>query len=119
MVLMAGFELPVRAIREQITSAVDLIVHISRLRDGTRRVTHIVEVEGMEGEVITLTDLYLFDFSAGVDGDGKFKGNLKATGLRPKFAERLADLGIEVPLPSRGFDPTGEIAAPAGFGWNR
>jgi pilus assembly protein CpaF len=119
MVLMAGFELPVRAIREQIASAVDLIVHISRLRDGSRRVTHIVEVEGMEGEIITLTDLYLFDYSAGIDDDGRFKGELTATGLRPKFAERLADQGIEVPLPSRGFDPKGEIAVPAGFGWGR
>jgi pilus assembly protein CpaF len=119
MVLMAGFELPVRAIREQIASAVDLIVHISRLRDGTRRVTHIVEVEGMEGEIITLTDLYLFDYAAGIDDDGRFKGELKATGLRPKFSERLADQGIEVPLPSRGFDPKGEIAVPAGLGWGR
>jgi pilus assembly protein CpaF len=119
MVLMAGFELPVRAIREQIASAVDLIVHIGRLRDGTRRVTHIVEVEGMEGEIITLTDLYLFDYTAGIDDDGRFKGQLKATGLRPKFAERLADQGIEVPLPSRGFDPKGEIAVPAGLGWGR
>jgi pilus assembly protein CpaF len=119
MVLMAGFDLPVRAIREQIASAVDVIVHISRLRDGTRRVTHIVEVEGMEGEIITLTDLYLFDYSAGIDDDGRFKGDLKATGLRPKFSERLADLGVEVPLPSRGFDPNGEIAVGAGFGWNR
>jgi pilus assembly protein CpaF len=119
MVLMAGFELPVRAIREQIASAVDLIVHISRLRDGTRRVTHIVEVEGMEGEIITLTDLYLFDYTAGIDDDGRFKGQLKATGLRPKFSERLADQGIEVPLPSVGFDPKGEIAVPAGLGWGR
>jgi pilus assembly protein CpaF len=116
MVLMAGFELPVRAIREQIASAVDLIVHISRLRDGSRRVTHIVEVEGMEGEIITLTDLYLFDYGAGIDDDGRFKGELKATGLRPKFSERLADQGIEVPLPSRGFDPKGEIAVPVGWG---
>jgi pilus assembly protein CpaF len=116
MVLMAGFDLPVRAIREQIASAVDLIVHISRLRDGTRRVTHIVEVEGMEGEIITLTDLYLFDYGAGIDDEGRFKGELKATGLRPKFAERLADQGIEVPLPSVGFDPKGEIAVPAGWG---
>ena len=119
MVLMSGFELPVRAIREQVASAVDLIVHISRLRDGTRRVTHIVELEGMEGDIITLTDLYLFDYSAGIDDEGKFKGELKATGLRPKFAERLADLGVDVPLPAMGFNPNGEIAVPAGFGWNR
>jgi hypothetical protein len=67
MVLMAGFDLPVRAIREQVASAVDLIVHVARLRDGTRRITHITEVEGMEGEIITLQDLFLFDFGEGVD----------------------------------------------------
>jgi pilus assembly protein CpaF len=118
MVLMAGFELPVRAIREQVTSAVDLIVHVSRLRDGTRRVTHIAEVEGMEGDIITLTDLYLFDYAAGVDSEGIFKGSLKATGLRPKFAERLADLGIDVPLPSMGFDAGGAVAIGGGR-WGR
>ena len=119
MVLMAGFDLPVRAIREQMASAVDMIVHISRLRDGTRRVTHIVEVEGMEGDIITLTDLFVFDYAAGIDDTGRFRGELKATGLRPKFTERLADQGIDVPLPAVGFDPNGEIAVASGFGWNR
>ena len=71
MVLMAGFDLPVRAIREQVASAVDLIVHVSRLKDGTRRVTHVTEVEGMEGEIITLQDLLLFDYGMGVDDDGR------------------------------------------------
>jgi pilus assembly protein CpaF len=118
MVLMAGFELPIRAIREQVTSAVDLIVQVSRLRDGTRRITHIVEVEGMEGDIITLTDLYLFDYAAGVDAEGVFKGSLKATGLRPKFGERLADMGIDVPLPTAGFDAGGAVAIGGGR-WGR
>jgi pilus assembly protein CpaF len=96
MTLMAGFDLPVRAIREQMASALDLIVHLTRLRDGTRRITHITEVQGMEGDVITLQDIFLFDFGMGIDEQGKFKGHLKATGVRPKFAEKLADLGIRL-----------------------
>ena len=96
MTLMAGFDLPVRAIREQMASALDLIVHLTRLRDGTRRITHITEVQGMEGDVITLQDIFLFDFGMGVDEHGRFKGHLKATGVRPKFAEKLADLGIRL-----------------------
>jgi len=96
LTLMSGFELPVRAIREQMASALDLIVHIGRLRDGTRRITHVSEVQGMEGDVITLQDLFLFDFGMGVDTDGRFKGHLKSTGIRPKFAERLADFGIRL-----------------------
>jgi len=86
----------VRAIREQMASALDMIVHITRLRDGTRRITHVTEVQGMEGDVITLQDLFLFDFGMGVDTDGRFRGHLKSTGIRPKFAERLADLGIRL-----------------------
>jgi pilus assembly protein CpaF len=96
MTLMAGFDLPVRAIREQMASALDLIVHLTRLRDGTRRITHITEVQGMEGDVITLQDVFLFDYGMGVDEHGKFKGHLKATGVRPKFTEKLADLGIRL-----------------------
>ncbi|MEX2293188.1 MAG: CpaF family protein [Acidimicrobiales bacterium] len=96
MTLMAGFDLPVRAIREQMASALDLIVHLTRLRDGTRRVTHITEVQGMEGDVITLQDVFLFDFGMGIDEHGKFQGHLKATGVRPKFTEKLADLGIRL-----------------------
>jgi pilus assembly protein CpaF len=103
MVLMAGFDLPVRAIREQIASAVDLIIHVSRLKDGTRRVTHVTEVEGMEGEIITLQDLFLFDFGMGVDEDGIYKGRLKATGIRPTFSEDLENQGIR--LPADLFDP--------------
>jgi len=96
LVLMAGFDLPVRAIREQIASAVDLIVHLTRLKDGTRRITHITEVQGMEGDIITLQDIFLFDYGMGVDEHGKFRGHLKATGVRPKFAEKLQDHGIKL-----------------------
>ena len=103
MVLMAGFDLPIKAIREQVSSAVDLIVHVSRLKDGTRRITHVTEVEGMEGEIITLQDLFLFDFGMGVDDDGVYKGRLKATGIRPTFSEDLEDQGIR--LPADLFDP--------------
>jgi pilus assembly protein CpaF len=96
MVLMAGFDLPVRAIREQMASALDLVVHLTRLRDGTRRITHITEVQGMEGDVITLQDIFLFDYGMGVDEHGRFLGHLKATGVRPKFSEKLQDLGIRL-----------------------
>ncbi len=96
LTLMAGFDLPVRAIREQMASAIDVIVHLMRLRDGTRRVTHITEVQGMEGDVITLQDIFLFDYGMGVDEHGKFRGHLKASGVRPKFAEKLADHGIKL-----------------------
>jgi pilus assembly protein CpaF len=96
LVLMAGYDLPVRAIREQIASAVDLIVQLQRLRDGTRRITHITEVAGMEGEIITLQDVFLFDFGAGVDEHGRFKGELKPTGVRPAFTRKLADHGIRL-----------------------
>ena len=97
MVLMAGIELPERAIREQMASAVDLIIHQSRLKDGSRRITHITEVDGMEGDVITLQDVFTFDFRAGVDADGSYRGTLRSTGLRPRFAERLADRGVSIP----------------------
>jgi len=96
MVLMSGMELPVRAIREQVASAVDIIVHQARLRDGTRRITQITEVEGMEVDVITLQDIFSFDFSAGVDESGRFAGTIKPTGLRPKFMQRLSNQGIKV-----------------------
>ncbi len=96
LVLMAGFDLPVRAIREQMASAIDCVVQLTRLRDGTRRITHITEVQGMEGDVITMQDVFLFDFGMGVDEHGKFRGHLKATGVRPKFAEKLRDMGIRL-----------------------
>ncbi|NKE62788.1 CpaF family protein [Lentzea sp. PSKA42] len=97
MVLMAGVDLPSRAIRDQVNSALDLIIQQARLKDGTRRITHITEVVGMEGDVITLQDLFVFDFAAGVDENGKFRGTLRSTGLRPTFADRLADHGIPLP----------------------
>ncbi|SEG05415.1 pilus assembly protein CpaF [Thermomonospora echinospora] len=97
MVLMSGMDLPIRAIREQVASAVDLVIHQSRLKDGTRRVTHVTEVSGLEGEVITLQDVFLFDMRAGVDADGRAMGSLRPTGLRPRFLERLLDMGIAVP----------------------
>jgi pilus assembly protein CpaF len=96
MVLMAGMDLPIRAIREQVASAVDLIVHQSRLRDGSRRITHVTEVERMEGDVITLQDIFLYDHSQGFDENGRSRGSLKATGLRPKFIEKLAHNNVQV-----------------------
>jgi pilus assembly protein CpaF len=97
MVLMAGMDLPVRAIREQVAAAIDLIVQISRMRDGSRRITHVTEVHGMEGQVVTLQDVFLFDHAAGVDADGRFLGEQRPTGIRPRFTERLEQSGIALP----------------------
>jgi pilus assembly protein CpaF len=96
MVLMAGLDLPVRAIREQVSNAIDLIVHQTRFKDGTRRITHVTEVVGMEGDVITLQDIFLFDHGMGFDENSRSKGVLKSTGLRPKFLDKLADAGVVV-----------------------
>jgi pilus assembly protein CpaF len=96
MVLMAGMDLPIKAIREQVASAVDVIVHQARLRDGSRRITHVTEVERMEGDVITLQDIFVFDHSMGFDADGRSRGRLKATGLRPKFLDKLAHNNVHV-----------------------
>ena len=97
MILMSGMELGVRAIREQISSALNVIVHQARMKDGSRRITHITEIVGMEGDVITLQDLFLFDYAAGIDDNGKFLGGLKSTGLRPRFMDRLQEHGVTVP----------------------
>ena len=97
MVMMANVELSQRAIRDQMASAIDLILHQARLKDGSRKITHITEVHGMESEVIMLQDLFLFDFHAGTDEHGHHRGTLRSTGLRPLFHERLADRGINVP----------------------
>jgi pilus assembly protein CpaF len=105
MVLMSGMDLTVRAVREQIAAAIDLIVHQARLKDGTRRVTHITEVVGMEADVITLQDLFMFDFRAGMDEHDRYRGTLQPTGLRPYFVEKLADRGIT--LPREFFMPAG------------
>jgi len=96
LVLMAGMDLPMRAIREQVASAVDVIVHQSRLKDGSRRITHVTEVERMEGDVITLQDIFLFDHNAGFDHEGRSLGSLQATGLRPKFLEKMAFSNVTV-----------------------
>jgi pilus assembly protein CpaF len=96
MVLMAGMELPVRAIREQIASAVDLIVHQTRFKDGTRRVTHVTEVERMEGDVVTLQEIFAFDNAAGFDAEGHALGHLRPTGLRPKVLEKMAYANVSV-----------------------
>jgi pilus assembly protein CpaF len=96
MVLMAGMELPVRAIREQIASAVDLIVQQSRLKDGSRRITHITEVIGMEGEIITLQDIFVFKQN-GKDEKGKITGDIVPTGIKPKFMEKFDRAGIMLP----------------------
>jgi pilus assembly protein CpaF len=96
MVLMAGMDLPVRAIREQVASAVDLIVHQTRFKDGTRRITHLTEVERMEGDVITLQDVFVFDHSAGFDAEGRTLGRLRSTGLRPKFLEKMSYANVSV-----------------------
>jgi pilus assembly protein CpaF len=95
MTLMAGMDLPVRAIREQVSSAIDLVVHQERMRDGTRKVTYISEVTGMEGEVITMTDIFAFEQN-GFE-NGKVVGRLRATGLRPKFLDKIEDAGVRLP----------------------
>jgi pilus assembly protein CpaF len=96
MVLMAGVDLPVRAIREQVCSAVDLVVQQARLKDGSRRVVAISEVIGMEGDVVTMQDIFLYDFGMGVDSNGRYQGRLKSTGLRPRVLDTLADRGVAV-----------------------
>jgi pilus assembly protein CpaF len=101
MVLMAGIDLPVRAIREQIASAVDLIVHQSRLKDGTRKITNITEVQGMEGDTIVMQDVFVFEQTGVIDG--KIQGKLKATGIRPKFVEQFETMGIHLPNGIFGF----------------
>ncbi len=95
MCLMAGMDLPVRAIREQVSSAVDLIVQQERMRDGTRKVTTVTEVSGMEGEVVTMTDIFVFE-QTGME-NGKIVGRLRPTGLRPKFMEKIETAGINLP----------------------
>jgi pilus assembly protein CpaF len=95
MALMAGMELPVRAIREQIASAIDLVIHEERMRDGTRKVVNITEVSGMEGEVITMTDVFAYEQS-GYE-EGKVVGRLRPTGLRPKFIDKIEAAGIHLP----------------------
>lgn len=96
MVLMAGMDLPIKAIREQIAGALDLIVQQSRLKDGSRKITHITEVQGLEGDVIVLQDIFVFK-QQGVDSQGKIIGKLIPTGVRPRFYEKLETSGIFIP----------------------
>jgi pilus assembly protein CpaF len=95
MVLMAGLELPLKAIREQVASAIDLVVHVDRMRDGTRKVVNVTEVQGMEGDNITMQDLFAFE-QTGFQ-NGRVVGTLNSTGLRPKFAEKFIVNGISLP----------------------
>jgi pilus assembly protein CpaF len=97
MVLLAGVELPVKAIREQIAGAIDVIIQQSRLKDGTRKITSITEVQGLEGDIIVLQDIFTFRQEA-VNADGKVIGRLVPTGVRPKFYERLEVSGIHIPI---------------------
>jgi len=95
MVMMAGMELPLKAIREQVASSIELVIHQERLKDGTRKVTKVSEVQGMEGDTIVMQDLFVYQF-AGIQ-NGIVKGVLKPTGLRPQFLEKLVANGIEIP----------------------
>jgi len=109
MALMAGMDITIRALREQVASALDLIVHVARLQDGTRRVTHVTEVVGMEGEAITMQDLFVFKTVGGMDERGRVLGHLSATGLRPIFVDRLAERNVRLNqaifTPPRGEEP--------------
>ena len=95
MVLMAGVELPIKAIREQIASAFDLIVYQARFRDGTRKITYITEVQGMEGDVIVLQDLFVFQ-QTGQDQDGLLEGRFVSNGMRPRFLAKMEANGAAV-----------------------
>jgi pilus assembly protein CpaF len=95
LVLMAGMDLPIKIVRQQISSAVDVIVQMSRMRDGTRKITAITEVAGMEGDVVVLSDIFKFNQS-GVDTEGKILGQVKPTGIRPLFGPRLEAAGFKL-----------------------
>ena len=97
MVAMANLNIPERAVRQQIASAVNLLVQVSRMADGTRKVTAISEITGMEGDVITMQDIFLFE-RTGMSPDGKVIGRFRATGIRPKCSEQLATSGIQLPI---------------------
>jgi pilus assembly protein CpaF len=103
MCLMAGMDLPLRAIREQISKAIELIVQQARMKDGTRKVTNISEVQGMEGDVIIMQDIFIYEQS-GVDERGRLVGRLRPTGIRPKFIEKFEANGIYLPPSVFGLD---------------
>ena len=97
MVGMAGISLPGKAVRTQIAAAIDVIVQVSRMRDGMRRVTHVVEVVGMEGDVIITQDLFTYEFE-GEEADGRLRGTFKSSGLRPHFTPKASYFGLDRPL---------------------
>jgi pilus assembly protein CpaF len=96
MIMMAGFELPLKAMRQQISSAVDLLVQASRLQGGVRRITHITEVVGMEQDTIIMQDIYKYE-RHGIDESGRARGHFVASGIRPSFMERLESCGVRLP----------------------
>jgi pilus assembly protein CpaF len=96
MILMAGFDLPVRAIREQMASALHIIFHLARFVDGSRKVVTVSEISGMEGQIVTMQDLFRFR-RQGVDADGRMLGQMVPTGIQPRFLERLTEMGVSFP----------------------
>jgi pilus assembly protein CpaF len=97
MVAMASLNLPDKAIRQQVASAINLVVQVSRMADGSRKVTSVSEITGMEGDVITMQDIFVFE-RTGINDKGKVTGRFRATGIRPKASERLAASGIKLPM---------------------
>jgi pilus assembly protein CpaF len=110
LVLMAGIELPVKAIRQQIVGAINIFCQLSRLRDGSRRVTSITEVTGMEGEVITMQEIFVFE-SQGAGPDGKIIGHFKPTGIRPKILDRMFTMGLQLPAEIQALFPDPRMMA--------
>jgi pilus assembly protein CpaF len=106
MAMMANLNLPEQAIRKQIASAVSIVVQVSRFHDGTRRVTHIAEITGMEDDVVSMQDVFVFE-KKGVSTDGRTLGAFTATGIRPKFADKLAASGIS--FPANFFEQAGSV----------
>jgi len=96
MVAMANLNIPDKAIRQQVASAIEIVVQVSRMADGTRKVTAITEITGMEREVITMQDLFMFE-KTGMSENGQVRGRFRATGIRPRCSERLAAAGFRVP----------------------
>jgi pilus assembly protein CpaF len=96
LVLMAGMELPAKAIRQQIAAAVDMIVQLSRMKDGSRKVTAISEITGMEGDTITMQDIFVYE-QRGTDSAGRVQGVFRPTGIRPNIIDKLFDLGLDIP----------------------
>ena len=96
MVLMSGMDLPLRAIRDQTTSAIDIIIQQSRLRDGTRKVVNITEVNGLEGEVVVMQDIFNYEMTGQLDSDGKFKGRFRSLGIKPRCLDKIMHNGVKV-----------------------